>query len=558
MGDSANSRFHRVPWAVNALLVAAILSGCAGTDSAGTDPLERQLVAEIALQRGEYETAIAELLELADSTEEPEAARRATQLAFDFRYDVYALPAVERWVELEPENQLAHLYLGRMLMRAQRTDDAFFAFEQALGPAELRDDTDYVGLAADLNNDVPPEQVRDLFELFLQAYPETPGILLAVADSSAQLTDYDYAVDTARLAVQIQPDWFIARVWLANYLLAADDVSAAFEQMAFALETNPGLDLELEFVSLLARAGEEEDARGRLARLAERYPNDPELLRRRAALAVDWGDYPSARGDYGQLLAEAWYVNESFWQLGQIEYRQANYLEAIRYFQRVTSGPWLQDAVSAVAQSYRELGEVDTALAVFRELGEQAPERGIFAAASQAEIMQASGRLDESLDILDELMRLQPWNQNHWNSRGIYLDTAGRSDEAVDALEVALDLAPGSPLVLNNLGYTLLNTGDDYDEALEFIQQALIIAPNSAAYLDSLGWAYYKLGDTEAAVQPLQRAHELTDDPVIAAHYGEVLWELGRQDEAIGVLAEAIEQHPDNPTLNATLDRYTQ
>ena len=49
-----------------------------------------------------------------------------------------------------------------------------------------------------------------------------------------------------------------------------------------------------------------------------------------------------------------------------------------------------------------------------------------------------------------------------------------------------------------------------------------------------------------------------TDDPVIAAHYGEVLWELGRQDEAIGVLAEAIERHPDDPALNETLDRYSQ
>ena len=43
---------------------------------------------------------------------------------------------------------------------------------------------------------------------------------------------------------------------LARYLLAAEQTSTAFEQMAFAMEMNPGLPMELEFAQLVALAGD--------------------------------------------------------------------------------------------------------------------------------------------------------------------------------------------------------------------------------------------------------------------------------------------------------------
>ena len=70
-----------------------------------------------------------------------------------------------------------------------------------------------------------------------------------------------------------------------------------------------------------------------------------------------------------------------------------------------------------------------------------------------------------------------------------------------------------------------------------------------------MGWVLYRQGKTEEGLKYLQRAYSIRPDAEIAAHLGEVLWALGRRDDARKVWDEALKKTPDNETLTKTVQR---
>jgi Flp pilus assembly protein TadD len=93
------------------------------------------------------------------------------------------------------------------------------------------------------------------------------------------------------------------------------------------------------------------------------------------------------------------------------------------------------------------------------------------------------------------------------------------------------------------------------DEAEELIQRAYALMPDDAAITDSMGWVAFKQGRLEEAEAYLRKALSLDSNPEIAAHLGEVLWTMGRKEDAKVVWNEALELTPDNRILNSTMDR---
>jgi len=87
--------------------------------------------------------------------------------------------------------------------------------------------------------------------------------------------------------------------------------------------------------------------------------------------------------------------------------------------------------------------------------------------------------------------------------------------------------------VLNYLGYSWIDRGENLDRGLQMIQKAVELRPEDGYIVDSLGWAHYRLGDYSSAVQYLEKAIELVpEDPTINDHLGDAYWQSGRSVEA--------------------------
>ena len=54
----------------------------------------------------------------------------------------------------------------------------------------------------------------------------------------------------------------------------------------------------------------------------------------------------------------------------------------------------------------------------------------------------------------------------------------------------------------------------------------------------------------------MRKAMAHRPDPEIAAHIGEVLWTLGRENEALAVWSEALKAYPKNEALITAIQRF--
>lgn len=144
-------------------------------------------------------------------------------------------------------------------------------------------------------------------------------------------------------------------------------------------------------------------------------------------------------------------------------------------------------------------------------------------------------------------------NSSNWflfYTLGICNERLGNWPRAEMNFRIALDLSPNQPLILNYLGYSLVEKNKNLEEARGMIEKAVAARPNSGFIIDSLGWSLFTLGKYEEAVKPMERAVELMpDDPIINDHLGDVYWKVGRKREARFQWRRAISFEPTQKEL---------
>jgi predicted negative regulator of RcsB-dependent stress response len=64
------------------------------------------------------------------------------------------------------------------------------------------------------------------------------------------------------------------------------------------------------------------------------------------------------------------------------------------------------------------------------------------------------------------------------------------------------------------------------------------------------------MGQIDEALKHLHAAYAARNDPEIAAHLGEVLWNAGQRDEAQKIWRAALTENPNHETLIAVMQKY--
>jgi tetratricopeptide (TPR) repeat protein len=144
--------------------------------------------------------------------------------------------------------------------------------------------------------------------------------------------------------------------------------------------------------------------------------------------------------------------------------------------------------------------------------------------------VEAAAAFQKAIDY--DRAHSQP-NWSHLFLKAGALDRAGQWPAAKDLLREANRIDPAQAIVLNYLGYGMLEHGDDLAEAQVCIERASALDPSDAAISDSLGWLYYKRGNYAGAVAALERAVAADPaEPVMHDHLGDAYWSSGRRLEA--------------------------
>jgi len=308
---------------------------------------------------------------------------------------------------------------------------------------------------------------------------------------------------------------------------------------------------------LLLGAGREDEANRVFEALLREDIARPQALEGLGSVAYAQRDFAAATRHFAEL-AQASRGNETALALlGLIADEQGEPALAVRYLERVTTGP---RAVSSQLRAYRlmtGLGLEERAELALADFLEQSPASARDLAAGRANQLAEQGRGDAAVALMDRALALYPDDDDLRLSKAFVLERLDRIGEAVKVMREVLARRPEDPTALNSLGYTLLDRTRSVKEGYELVRRAAAYKPDNYAVMDSVGWGLYRLGRHEEALAWLQRAWDRSGDPEVAAHLGEVLWESGRREEARALWQRALDETPDNRSLRRVLERHT-
>lgn len=167
------------------------------------------------------------------------------------------------------------------------------------------------------------------------------------------------------------------------------------------------------------------------------------------------------------------------------------------------------------------------------------------------DILRNRGRFEEAVEYYDRAFSRYPDGEpDSWAmyyTRGMALERAQKWNRAEKDFKKALQMNPEEAQVLNYLGYSWIDRGENIVEARRMIEQAVEMRPEDGYIIDSLGWAMFLMGEYENAVVQLERAVSLkTSDPTINEHLGDAYWKVGRETEARFQWRRALSMDPND------------
>ena len=519
-----------------------------------SEALADLLVAEVAAQRQAYGVTLGYYTDVAKSTGDITVLSQASQLAHYLEDHHQALLLSQQWLEQDPESEEALQLAILSEIRMGNTDAATRYLDTLLGAHGEQALGRLVAQARGLDAEGNLQLVQALAQLTEQ-YPEQAPLWYARALWQEREGNLDEALAADEEALKRMPRHEDALLLKAQLLYKLGHQQQALRHLKKLVRKYPDARrTRLAYVRMLLASGEIKQAEKQLTIMAERSPNDLDLKFSLALLALEAGAIDTARDQLQQLLAINYRPDDVHLYLAQGEEQQDNLDAAIDHYLKV-EGP---QAVRARVQAARLLvrqGQLEQGHALLGNLRNQHPEMITSLTLSEAEMLNSNGHGAKALALLSAALENDPDSTDLRYSRAMLAEKNGDLPQLEQDLRHILSLNPDDASALNALGYTLADRTSRLEEAHGYVARALELSPEDPAILDSMGWVLYRQGKFKEARQYLRRAYEKFPDPEVAAHYGEVLWVMGAQNQAREIWRDTLNSNPDAPHIRETMER---
>jgi len=491
------------------------------------------LVGELNIQQGQPLVGFSLLLDAARKSNDSPLFARAVEIALKERSGDGALMAARSWSQALPKDRLANLNLLQILIALNKTNETLDPLKKEIAFS-------------------PVSERNAAIRLVPRYYARVTDSKAAVEVVQKALDSYTANTETTSAA------WSsIGRMQMLNA-----NLSGALQSVQKSMATNVKADISAPFLAL---------------ELLGRGVKDAEILVTQALANQDKPDYPMA---YVRVLIEAKRFQQAAEQAQSVTQRFPTHAEA-----------WL--LLGSLQFEQGQDKQADASLQTYIGMANKAPnentQRGIIQAQSRrASILAKQGKLKEARlliaqlpaandeDIRSRLMaelqllrEYRQWQaafdllaQHAGNDLDLLYEQAmmaeklNQIEEMEKILRSVISKDPTYFNAYNALGFSLADRNVRLKEAKELIVKALNLAPGDPFITDSLGWVEFRLGNTSQALALLERAFKDRADAEIAAHLGEVLWQLKRESDAIAVWRQGLEIAPTNETLQQTLQRF--
>ncbi|HZG20190.1 MAG TPA: tetratricopeptide repeat protein [Herbaspirillum sp.] len=528
------------------------------------DILYKVLTAEIAFQRGQWQSAYVTMLAAAQQTRDPRLAKRAAEMAVAARQAGEALVAVRLWTELAPHSDEAlQNYLGLIMLSdsvdeiepllTQRLADAA---PQARGPMILQ-------IQRLLSRAKDKQASFTILQNITKPYGDLMETHLALAQGAFSIGDGAQAQREARAALKIKPDSELAVLTAAQ--VASDNKEATKLVTDFLRKYPDAREVRVAYARSLVEQKDYKQARSQFETLLKEDGEDATTLFALGVLSAQTEQLKDAEyylQRYLQVLSaqpeEDRDPSQAILLLSRIAEERRDLDSALRYLDQAEPGNegYVNIQVRR-AQLLARKNDIEGARKALEGAQAESANDGeqLQLLLAESSLLRDANRNQEAADVLKGGLERFPNNTDLLYDYSMVLEKLGKYDEMEKSLRRVMQLAPGNQHAYNALGYSLADRNVRLPEALELIQKAADMAPEDAFIADSLGWVLFRMGRLEQAETQMRRAYGLRPDVEIGVHLGEVLWTNGKQDEARNVWREAAAKEPSNEVLKSTLAR---
>ncbi|MCZ6501424.1 MAG: tetratricopeptide repeat protein [Gammaproteobacteria bacterium] len=519
------------------------------------ETLYQLLVAEVAGYRGQYDTALKKYVEMTIKSRDPGVAARATRLASYLKRYPEALQTAQIWAEEEPNSLDAHRHAADQFMRIGDLESAILHMEAVKRLGGLANFDVFAYRAANLD-DESRATLLDAISRMLEDYAQDEQLLFSKAVLLEQSGRLEEALALTNILLEDKKNInvIILKVNALRDLHRAED---AVKFLDDALEELPdNRRLRLIYARFLFETDRLNAARTQYEWVLDRSPSDGDVLFALALIAMEQKKDESAKKYLNQMIRWNRRASEAHFYLGSIAEKDKDYPIAIREYKQVGNGYEFLPAQARIGSMMIDQGRLKEARDYLERIRAENPGRYRQLIMVEAQLLSERGFEKEVFSLLDEALAVDSDNVDLLYFRAMTGEKFDRLDILERDLREIIRLEPNNADALNALGYSLTDQTSRHKEALVLIQKALTIKPNEAAFIDSMGWVLYRLEKLEEAVKFLRQALDMFANDEVAAHLGEVLWNLGEKLEAGRVWEKALELKPDSEILNAVIIRF--
>ncbi len=516
------------------------------------------LMAEIALQRQQFDVAATEYHRALAGNDDPELAARAGRVIYEYGTYEQALDGARHWVDVVPDALEPRRYLVLLYLQQGAVRKSIAHLEFLHDVVEEKSDQGYAALLPILTEARNPEAALEAMGRLAESHDDDPTAAYALAYMGLRSGDVELALTESARALATRPDWPEATVLRARAMLADGRTEEALALLDQQPEFRDDARLRLEYALLLLAAERPEEARLELELLLGEYQRLPGALRTLGFLEFQAGNMELAGRYFVELIGTGTYVSDALFYLGSIAELEGDLDSAVSFYSQINGGDNLVPARVRLSLILYRLGRTEEALSSLEQAAMSNPGVSVDLASARAELLMRMERFDEALALYSRELDRYPGDEELLYARAFLYERMDRVEDALNELRALLEQNPDDPIALNAVGYTLADRTDRYEEAYGYIKRAYDEAPDNAAIVDSMGWVEYRMGNNEAAIGHLRRAWSMSRDPEIAAHLGEVLWKSGDREGAEEIWFESLGENPESRVLQDVIDRLMQ
>ena len=530
-------------WALHLALIAAascalpIHANAQGSEKVQNSAITGELLYEILLgelnlRLGEPAAGFSLLLDAARKSNDAQLYDRAVDIALKARSGDGALMAARAWSQAWPQDRKANSQVFQILVALNQVNESLEPLKK---------------------------------ELSLATETERDNAINLIPRHYARVTDKKKATSVVEQALEpylTKNNTTGAAAWttVGRMRLASNDLNGALD----AVRKGQSADTKASGPSLLALElmGRKVTEAEPLVQLALKRQDNTDLAMSHVRVLIELARYEEAATQLQAITSKDPKVAEAWLVLGSIQYEQGQDKEAeaslSRYVDLASKAPsdsnsrGLTQAQTRRAALLARQGKLVEARQLIQQLPANNADEERSRTLAEVQLLRDNRQWQAAFDLLsahsgEDIDLLY--------EQAMLAEKLNQLDDMERLLRAIIAKNPSYYNAYNALGFSLADRNIRLTEAKQLIIKALTFAPDDPFITDSLGWVEFRLGNLPSALSYLQKAYKARADAEIAAHLGEVLWQLKRTTEAIQIWREGLSTAPTNETLQETLQR---